>query len=170
MAKRISKKKNLKELILFLVRFNLLLIPFYLIIYFDISFYPLQILLASFIAKFLNFLKFDVKAASFFVYLGKSNFPIDISRDCTGWKSVYSISALTFATKKGRLKDKLKFLSLAIPFFLLMNFFRITSTIILGFYLGFQYIDFIHNTWQFLVIFLILFVWWLWLKKINSKE
>lgn len=165
MVKRIQEKKALKEVFFFLVKFNLLLIPFYAIVYFDVSFYPLQIAFTNFIAGILRLLKYKVSTSGFFLFLGENEYPIDISRDCIGWKSSYSLFALVFATR-GRVKDKLKFLAVWIPFLLVFNVIRVLTVMISGFIFGFQYLEFIHTfLWQGVVILVLLLVWYIWLKK-----
>ena len=165
MGKRIQEKEVLKEVVFFLSKFNILLIPFYVIIYFDISFYPLQVAFANFIAGILRFLKCKVLTSGFFLYLGEEAYPIDISRDCIGWKSSYSLFALVFATR-GRIRDKLRFLAVWIPFLLFFNVLRVLAVILSGFAFGFEYLELIHAIlWQGITIIVLLAVWYLWLKK-----
>jgi len=156
-----------KDVLIFLIKFNLLLIPFYAIIYFDLSFYPLQAAFTNFITSILNFLGYHVSTSGFFLYLGEKQYPIDISRDCIGWKSAYSLFALVFATP-GLIKDKLKFLVIWIPFLFVVNIFRVLITILVGLNFGFQYLEVIHTfLWQEIMIIALLLVWYIWLRKGN---
>lgn len=162
-----QKKKILKDVFIFLIKFNILLIPFYAIIYFDVSFYPLQIVFTNFIASILSLLGYQFSKSGFFLFLGESQYPIDISRDCLGWKSVYSLFALIFATP-GLIKDKLKFLVAWIPVLFVVNIFRVLITILVGFNFGFQYLEVIHTfLWQGVMIIALLLVWVIWLRKGN---
>ncbi len=164
MVGEISKTQAL-ELGLFLVKFNLLLIPIYAIIYLNISIFALQELYAKFLAYVISFLGFQATASGVLIFLGKYGFPINISFDCLGWKSSYSLFALVFATP-GEWKNKLKFLRLWIPAFVLINFVRIMSTVLIGYSFGFQYIEPVHTYfWQFAMIAIVLGVWFLWLKR-----
>ena len=157
----------MKDVFVFLIKFNLLLIPFYAIIYFDVDFYPLQIAFTNFLASVLTSMGYQVSTSGFFLFLGESQYPIDISRDCIGWKSAYSLFALVFATP-GLIKDKSKFLVVWIPVLFVVNIFRVLITMLVGLNLGFQYIEFIHTfLWQEVMIIALLLVWYVWLRKGN---
>lgn len=143
------------------------MIPFYAIIYFDISFYPLQVAFANFMTSILELMGYQVSTSDFFLFLGESQYPIDISRDCVGWKSAYSLFALVFATK-GLIKDKLKFLVVWMPILFVVNIFRVLITMLVGLNLGFQYVEFIHTfLWQEVMIIALVLVWYVWLRKGN---
>ena len=157
----------MKEVFIFLIKFNILLIPFYAIIYFDVSFYPLQIAFTDFMASILKSMGYQVSTSEFFLFLGESQYPIDMSRDCLGWKSMYSLFALVFATH-GLIKDKLKFLVVWIPVLFIVNIFRVLITMLVGLNYGFQYLEFIHTfLWQGVMIIALLLVWYVWLRKGN---
>lgn len=162
-----QKKKIVKDVLVFLIKFNLLLIPFYAIIYFDVSFYPLQTAFTNFMAFILKFMGYQVSTSEFFLFLGRNQYPIDISRDCIGWKSAYSLFALVFATT-GLLKDKLRFIAVWIPILFVVNIFRVLITMLVGLNFGFQYVEFIHTfLWQEVMIVALLLVWYVWLKNSN---
>jgi exosortase/archaeosortase family protein len=172
MDKRTQRKKIIKEVFLFLLRFNILLIPFYLIIYFDLNFYPLQIAFTDFLAFIIKSLNYKVSTSGFLLFLGDSKYPIDISRDCIGWKSSYSLFALVFATP-GKIKNKLKFLGMWIPILLLINVFRVVGIILIGLNFGFQYVESVHEfIWQEGIILLVVGIWYIWLRrgKLNIKK
>lgn len=172
MARRAQKKKIIKDVFSFLIRFNILLIPFYAIIYFDINFYSIQIALTNFLALILKSLNYKVSTSNFFLFVGDSGYPIDISRDCVGWKSSYSLFALVFATPGDRMK-KLKFLSIWIPVLLVINIFRVVITLLVGLNLGIQYLEIIHKfLWEQVMIVSLLAIWYLWLRKgkLNIKK
>ena len=166
-VKGTQKKKAVKEVFIFLIKFNILLIPFYAIIYFDVSFYILQIAFTNFIASILNLMGYQTSTSDFFLFLGESQYPIDISRDCLGWKSMYSLFALVFATS-GLIKDKLKFLAVWVPVLFVVNIFRVLITMLVGLNLGFQYLEFIHTfLWQGIMIIALVLVWYVWLRRGN---
>lgn len=157
----------MKDVFIFLVKFNLLLIPFYAIIYFDVSFYPLQIAFTNFMASILKLMGYQIATSGFLLFLGGIQYPIDISRDCLGWKSVYSLFALVFATP-GLKKDKLKFLAAWIPVLFVVNIFRVLITMLVGLNFGYQYLEVIHTfLWQGIMIMALLLVWVVWLRKGN---
>ncbi|MEM5793398.1 MAG: archaeosortase/exosortase family protein [Candidatus Aenigmatarchaeota archaeon] len=166
MGKPAQKKEILKEVLFFLIKFNLILIPFYLIIYFDVDFYPIQEIFASIVGSILNFIGFEVLVTGFFIYVG--DLVIDISRDCIGWKSAYSLFALVMASP-GKFKDKMRFLFLWIPMVLLINLFRVLITIIVGLKFGPKYLEVFHEIfWQGIMILVIIGFWYLWFSKANK--
>jgi len=167
MVKRIQKKKVMRNVILFLLKFNLLLIPFYAIIYFDVSFYPAQTAFADFLASILRLLNYPVSTSDFLMFIGEDRYPIDISRDCIGWKSAYSLFALVFATP-GKIKDKSKFLLVWIPVLLVVNVLRVLTVMLIGLNFGVQYLELVHTfLWQEVMIIVLILVWCLWLKRIK---
>jgi exosortase/archaeosortase family protein len=166
MGKRTQKKKVIKEIFIFLIKFNVLLIPFYLIILLDINFYPLQIQFANFIAIILKGLGHNVEISNFILYVDNS-YPIDISRDCIGWKGIYSLFALLFATR-GKIKNKLKFFAIWAPILFLINIFRVLITLLIGLNYGLAYLEIAHSfLWQEGMILIVVAVWYVWLKKGN---
>jgi len=172
MVRRTQNKKIVKDVFLFLLKFNLLLLPFYVIIILDLNFYPVQIAFTNLLAFLLKTLNYQVSASDFFLFVWSENIPIDISRDCIGWKSSYSLFALVFASP-GNKKNKLKFLGLWIPVLLVVNILRVIITIIIGLNFGVQYMDFMHTIlWQGGVILILIGIWVFWLKrtKFNIKS
>lgn len=162
-----QKKKVVKDVFLFLFKFNILLIPFYAIIYLDLSFYPLQVSFTNLIASILGLLGYVVKTNDFFMFIGESEYPIDMSRDCIGWKSIYSLFALVFATK-GETKYKLRFLFQWSPVLFVINILRVLITILAGLNFGLQYIEVIHTfLWQEVMIIVLIIVFYLWLKTVS---
>ena len=129
MDKWTQKKKIIKEIFGFLLKFNLLLIPFYAVIYFDVDFYLLQELFARFIGSILRLLSYPVIVSDFFIYV--EGLSIDISRDCLGWKSFYSLFALVLASP-GKLKDKLRFLGVWMGIYRTPVLFRPVTDLITG--------------------------------------
>ncbi|MDI6826217.1 MAG: archaeosortase/exosortase family protein [Candidatus Aenigmarchaeota archaeon] len=169
MVRVIQKKEIVSKVLFFLLKFNLLLIPFYAIIYFDLSFYPLQVTFANFIATILKLLDHPVRISEFYLFIGRDEFPIDISMDCLGWKSIYSLFALVFATN-GKTKDKLRFLIVWIPMLFVINILRVLITLLVGLNFGMQYLEFIHTFfWQEVMIVVLIVIFYIWLKKRKIK-
>jgi len=159
MGKKLPKQEDLIKVFLFLVKLNIFLLPFYAVIYFDLKYEPLQVLFASIISSFFSILGFKIVQDGFMLYLGDSSFPIDISFDCLGWKSTYSLFALV-AASPGAINDKARFLLKWIPLMLLINFARVCLAIFSGFLFGFNFLTAFHDyVLQPLMIFLVLFVW-----------
>ena len=166
MGKQLQKQKILKEVVWFLIKFNLLLIPFYAVIYLDINFYPIQSLFARFIACIIKLFGYQPEVSEFFIYIG--SMIIDISRDCIGWKSIYTLLALVLASP-GILKKKIKFLLLWAPILFLINTLRVIIIILVGLKFGAKYLEFLHKfLWQEVMIFVTIGIWWLWLRKTNK--
>lgn len=165
MVRRSQKKKIVRDVFFFLIKFNLLLIPFYAIIILDVDFYPLQIAFTNFLAFILTSLNYSVKTSSFFLFVGENGLPIDISRDCIGWKSMYSLFALVFATS-GDKKNKLKFLLVWLPILFVVNIFRTLITILVGLNFGLYYLELVHTfLWQQVMIFALIGIFYIWLRK-----
>jgi exosortase/archaeosortase family protein len=170
--KRTLDKRNLLEVLIFLVKFNLLAIPLYLILLFDLSFLPLQNFLATLIAFFLRIFGYNTIRKDFTIAILHSNKlnQIEISWDCTGWKSLYALFALTLATP-ANLNKKIKFLFIGLPTLFLINLMRILSTIILALAYGFNYFEIIHTFfWRWSLLFLVPLIWFIWIKRIFQKN
>ncbi len=169
MARIVQKKEIVSKVVLFLLKFNLLLIPFYAIIYFNLSVHPLQVVFANFITSILRLLNYPVRTNEFYLFIGREEFPIEISMDCLGWKGVYSLFALIFATV-GKIKDKLRFLVVWAPILFVINILRVLFTMIFGLNFGMQYIEFIHSfLWQEVMIAALIVIFYIWLKKGKIK-
>ena len=169
MVRIVQKKEIVIKIVIFLLKFNLLLIPFYAIIYFDLSVHPLQVAFANFIATILRLLNYQVRTNEFYLFIGREEFPIEISMDCLGWKGIYSLFALVFATA-GKTKEKLRFLAVWMPVLFVINILRVLFTMIFGLNFGMQYIEFIHTfLWQEVMIATLVIIFYIWLKKGKIK-
>jgi exosortase/archaeosortase family protein len=176
MAGKIQKKriinKKVLEVLMFLIKFNLLAIPLYLAIFFNFSVPQLQNFLASLISFFLKALRYDAINKDFTIsilHLNKLN-QIEISWDCTGWKSLYALFALTLATPANLIK-KIKFLIFALPGLFLINLARILTTIIFCLSYGFNYFEIIHTFfWRWGLVFLVPLIWIAWIKTLYFKK
>jgi exosortase/archaeosortase family protein len=160
-------KKKLLEVIWFLIKFNLLAIPLYILIFLNFSFQPLQNLVALLSYKALSVIGIQVSLnqSSLTVIKEYKINVIEISMDCTGWKSVYALFALTISTPAIEIGKKLRFLSISIPALLLFNILRIVTTIYLSLNLSPGYFGLIHDIfWQWGLIVAILIIWVSWLK------
>ncbi len=169
MVKKIQKKKAI-EIAKFLIRLNLLLIPFYLIVYFDLSIIQLQNGFALLISKILNIIGYENTVSDFIIFI-QDKLVIDMSFDCLGWKSMYSLFALVFAIKE-KLNKKLKFLLKWLPVIFLLNIFRVVFNIIIGLKFGIKWMNIFHSIlWQGGMIAVVLVIWYIWLRqtKLNKR-
>jgi len=172
------KKKNLRNklwtLVLFLIKFNLLAIPMYLVIFLNFSYPPLQNFLTELTYRNLNLLGYHSSLVASpesevpLIYFS-DNFPkVQISWDSTGWKSMYALLALTLATPLSNLKRKAKFLIIGIPAIFLLNYLRIITTILISLNFGIQCFEIVHTLlWREGLILIIILLWYIWLRKQN---
>ncbi|MEM5772886.1 MAG: archaeosortase/exosortase family protein [Candidatus Aenigmatarchaeota archaeon] len=164
MKKRTRKK--LLQVIWFLIKFNLLAIPLYVLIFINFSYQPLQNLVAFLSYKFLQAFKIqaNLNQSSLMVIRGTEIAFIEIDMDCTGWKSLYALFSLAIATPSIKWKKKFIFLIFALPSIFLFNIARIVITIYFSLIRP-DLFGFVHDFfWQFGLIFAILASWVLWLR------
>jgi len=162
-----STKKKLIQVIWFLVKFNLLAIPLYILLFLNFSFLPLQNLVAhlSYMGLKSAGIRVSLNQASLIVIQGFKIGVIEISMDCTGWKSAYALVALTIATPAIKKWRKMKFLLVSLPALFLLNVLRIVTTIYLSLNLDPKYFGLVHDFfWQWGLIVAILGIWVIWLK------
>jgi len=95
------RQKNLKKILKFLILFNALSIPLYVMIFLNIQLYPLQDLTAKAVFNILNFFGIESNLDDLFISVptGNGYFAGIIDWDCTGWKSILVFFALVFATE-----------------------------------------------------------------------
>ncbi|MEM5829733.1 MAG: archaeosortase/exosortase family protein [Candidatus Aenigmatarchaeota archaeon] len=163
---RRKTRKQLLQVFWFLVKFNLLAIPLYLLLYLNFSYKPLQNLVAFLSYKLLLALgtKASLDGSSLKVVNNFTIFFVEIDMDCTGWKSLYALFSLTMATPFIKLKKKLFFLLVALPSIFFFNIVRIALTAYI-YLVESSLFEFIHDfLWKFGLIFAILASWILWLK------
>lgn len=169
---RTSRNKPVFQVFLFLLRFNLLAIPMYIVI------------LSGFQWTFLNQATEDIV----FNMLLASNVPVEktgqfitvpvesgsfagsVDWDCTGWKSMYALFALIFATSLA-LRKKLYGL-VFIPIVYLINLVRIWFMFWFVYNYGVTYYSIVHATiWSWGLIATIIALWLIWIKlPICSKK
>lgn len=170
MARKIQKKKNLilrkklETIVWFLIKFNILAIPLYLVMYLNFTLPPLQTFLATLSSYGINLFGYHLTQDEMFLYSGSQQ--IEISWDSTGWKSMYALAALVIATPVSDLHKKIRFLFIGVPLVFLINYLRITSTILVSLKFGFQYFDIIHMfLWREGLILAVVAIWYVWLRK-----
>ncbi len=176
MAKKLQRKEKLidrnklKLIILFLLRFNILAIPLYAIIYLNLSFEPLQALIAQITGALLKLLGYGIVQNNHTITTSIGNViqNIEVSFDSTGWKSLYALIALALAVPRINLYEKLKFLIVGLPILFALNILRILTTILVALEFGLQYFDMVHLfLWREGLIIAVVVLWYLWLRKEN---
>lgn len=161
------RRRRLVDALIFLIKFNLLAIPLYILLYLNFSYQPLQNLVAFLSYKTLKMLGIQVSLSGSLLTVveGFKISLVEISMDCTGWKSLYALAALTIATPGFKTKRKAIFLILALPFVFFVNIFRIAITSYLSLVLEPVSFGLFHDIfWQWGLILAVLGVWVLWLK------
>lgn len=154
---------RLKSTAVFLLKLNLLALPLYAAVYFDLSFQPLQDIWAAGLDQSLRSLGYETAIDGHMIGLksGNSIHQIELSWDSTGWKSMYAIFALVMASP-GTMRQKLRFLAFGVPLVGFINMLRITTTVAASVELGFEHFDFIHSfLWSGAMVALVLAVWYL---------
>lgn len=178
MGKKLKKglkfldRKKLIATAWFLIKFNLLAIPLYLILYFNLSFPTLQTFFATISYHTLKLFGYDVAQDGFWLitYANNGTQRIEISWDSTGWKSMYALSALVVATPISNFSRKLKFISIGVLIIFLINYLRITSTILISLKFNFRYFDIVHVfLWREVLIFIVIAIWYFWFRKERRK-
>jgi len=170
--KNLILRKKLKTIALFLLIFNLLSIPLYLLMHFNFSYPPLQKFLTSVSRPFIELFGYDPTVIDYNACnvsdISGSNFkqPVCISWDSTGWKSMYALVALAIATPAVAWRKRLKFLAIGIPIIFLINYLRIVTTILIALKFGWQYFEVVHTLiWREGLILAVVAIWYLWLRK-----
>jgi exosortase/archaeosortase family protein len=168
--RKLRANRLLMETIIFLVKFNLLAIPMYLLILTNFSFQPLQNLIAQISYKTIKFFGYDATLENNLIGLKDKEHIIEISWDCTGWKSIYVLAALGIATPVN-FKKKIKFLIMALPAIFIINLVRIITTLLLAANFGFEHIKLIDILlWRILLIVSIILLWYFWLGRLKTKR
>jgi len=162
LKERIKKKdKRLYDALIFLIKFNILAIPMYLIIIFSLSFAPLQEATAQISTSLIP--DSSVSGTMIVIPMEGGSWAADINWDCTGWKSMYALFALIFATPFA-LGKKLWGL-LLIPLVCLINIFRIVFMFLFVKTYGLANYELVHATlWSWGLVAAILILWIVWIK------
>lgn len=161
-------KRKYYYLLEFLIFLNLLMIPFYLISYFQLKLSCWTEFVAFLTDKSLSFLKVSAEREGNILNIssGASLWIVEISWDSSGWKSLYFCLALILATPLVSLKRKIKGLALLLPLLFFLNYSRILSTILIGINYGKEAFNFFHLfLWRALNVIVTPLVWFLWFRR-----
>ncbi|MBI4010605.1 MAG: exosortase/archaeosortase family protein [Candidatus Aenigmarchaeota archaeon] len=167
-SRRLLTKNKLKFVLSFLLRFNLLAIPLYLVIYSNFSFQPLQTLIAQIITGLLKAQNYNIIQNNDMIItnINDITYNIEVSWDSTGWKSLYALFALVMAVPASNIKSKLRFLSVGLPAIFMLNLIRVLTTILIAINYGFQYFDVVHTLlWREGLIIAVVLLWYFWLAR-----
>jgi exosortase/archaeosortase family protein len=176
MVKKLHKKgrlsSRLASVLIFLVIFNLLSVPLYIILYTNFSFEPLKIINAKIVSATLNIFGYNANSDGSTINLTANNVgqKIDISWDSTGWKSMYALAALILVTPISKFSRRIKFAALGVGIIFLINYLRILTTIMISATFGFNLFDIVHTVlWREGLILAVVGIWlaWIGMEKYN---
>lgn len=177
MNRAVFKIKNMRRVEIiadFLIKFNLLAVPMYLILYADVTFYPLQLFLTDIVYWTVSSMGYPVSRNGIAITLLPPASPFEqtsietivMSFDCTAWKTMYAFAALVVASPVVGNKKKLKFILFGGALLFAINIIRLVTTVAAAYSFGFQYLEVMHTfLWREGLIFALLALWFLWLRK-----
>ncbi len=162
-------KRNDRELwnaLLFLMRFIVLSIPLYLVLWLDISLLPLQQAVSGSTLFMLRAAGFTAHSEGLVMYVGETDpFIFQTGPDCTAWKSILCFFALVFATPGVSMKKRLLGLLAGIPLIYLGNLARIFGVVLIEDAYGLETAMMLHDwLWQAGLISIVLIIWLIWLR------
>lgn len=155
--------RSLKSSLWFLVKLNILAVPLFLAVHFGASVPQFQDIWAALLNQSLSSLGYETVLNGHIIGLGSEGtiYQIEFSWDSTGWKSLYAMTILVFASGVGSLSGKLRFLAFALPLIFFINFFRVVSTILVSLAFGFEVFDFVHTfLWGSMMVVLVVAIWY----------
>ena len=154
-------QRKLRGALVFLTRLLALAVPFHIMIgYADLSL--LQQMTARSVHALLSV--FEVGVSLNGAVLRFDGFDVLVSRDSTGWKSAFFLTALIVATR-ARQKEKVIGVFLLVPAIYAINVMRVAVTAYSAFY-GVEVFNALHDyLWQAGMVFVVLALWIMWLKE-----
>lgn len=173
MSRLDSRQKSLWNILVFLLRFLALALPFHVLLWINFDAYFLQVFTARSVSVLLSV--FNVQHTYFDVYLivplENVQWTIEIIKDCVGWKSFLAVCGLVFAVRGVGFQRRLIGVIFALPLIYVGNVVRIFSSIYLTRIFGFESFEVIHGIlWQGGMIALILAIWIFWLDRIAGVK
>jgi exosortase/archaeosortase family protein len=164
-------KANLRRIKIvadFLIKFNLLAIPMYVIMLSGIDLYYLQVLLTDAVHAIITSLGYEsVKNGIMLSFTsGQSTLTVVMDSGCTAWKSMYALAALMVASPVRNDRKKVKYIIIGVLLLFVINIARIVTTVLAGYWFGLQYLGIAHTVlWQEGMVIAVVAIWLIWLKK-----
>lgn len=165
--KRLTREqKKLWKTLQFVLRFTLLSIPLYLVLWLNLSMLPAQHLVADHATWALSALSFTVTKSDLILGAGAEKpFLFYIGPDCIGWKSMLCFIALVFASLGVKMKKRILGIVFGIPAIYLGNLARIIIVVLIERSYGLEAALVFHDwLWQAGLMALVLSAWLIWLK------
>lgn len=162
-------QRKLWEILLFLTRLLVLVIPLYLIIMFQVSLYPLQLAVAGNTFHILNAM--GIQTTQDGANLAAGSFKFFISEDSTGWKSMLLFAALVIAPLGIPWRKRLFGMLIGIPVIYLGNLARVLAIVFAERSYGLETAMLTHDyLWRFGLTLLVLALWLLWLWRVGKID
>lgn len=165
------RKKSVERIELladFLIKFNLLAIPMYVLLFSGAEFYPMQLLLTDLVHWIITALGYEAVKNGIMLTLVSTPMIVTVMMgvDCTAWKSMYALAALMVASPVANDKKKVKYILLGVSFLFVLNIVRLATTVLVGYRLGMWYLDIMHTVlWREGMILAVVAFWLLWIKE-----
>ena len=162
-----KKVEKLKTILDFVLMFNLLSLPMYISIHFNLESFYFRVLESTIVCKFFNMLRYDTicNGNLFIIKHDSKIYSINVSWDSTGWKSLYAFFSLIIATPLSMKRKKL-ILPLGVLVIFFVNLFRIFTTVLLSLKFGVEKFGILHTSlWSEGMIIIVIFLWMYWLLK-----
>lgn len=160
---------HIKSAVWFVAKLNALAVPLYLAVYLNVTWPAFQDAWAAGLSQSLGSLGYETALSGHTIGVrsGQTLYQIDLSWDSTGWKSLYAMSALVFASGAGSLGQKLRFLAFALPLVAFLNLLRVVTTSLVYLNYGLPGFELVHGLlWSAVMVVLVVFLWyWLFLKE-----
>jgi exosortase/archaeosortase family protein len=160
-----KEQKRLWNTLQFIIRFTLLSIPLYLILWLNLSMAPIQQTVAGHAAWAIRALGLTVTMNNLVLTVGPGEpFTFFIGPDCIGWKSVLAFIALVLATLGASMKKRILGIAIGVPLIYLGNLARIIIVVLVERSYGLEAARVFHDwLWQAGLIALVLLLWLAWL-------
>jgi exosortase/archaeosortase family protein len=166
MPKLTREQKRYWMVFQFLLRFLILSVPLYLLLWMNPSLLPLQRAVTDHSHILLTAIGLEVQSSDLVIMIGSCNaFVIYIGPDCTGWKSMIAFFALVFATMGVTMRKRALGLLVGLPLIYAGNVMRIVLVVLIERTWGRGAATFFHDfLWQAGLTALVIFLWLAWLK------
>ncbi len=163
-----STYQKLKLISQFVIVFNILSLPMYLVMYYDLAWTGVQDFVASVASATLRAMGYSNSLSGHDITVAQPDGPrrVEVSWDSSGWKTVYAMFSLIVATPLVRLGRKLRYIAVLLPLVFLVNVARVVTTIGISVTFGFAYFDLVHLfLWRYFLIGTILALWMAYLRR-----
>ncbi|MBI4017861.1 MAG: archaeosortase/exosortase family protein [Candidatus Aenigmarchaeota archaeon] len=156
--------RRYQKVLVFLLKLLALAVPFHVAIsYADLS--ALQQFTASNVHAFLGL--FGIKSALNGAVLRFDGFDVLVSRDSTGWKSVFFLTALILASE-AKIGHKIAGVLLFVPAIYVVNVVRIAITAYSAFFGVDMFVLFHDFLWQVGMTLAVIAMWVVWFMRRNA--